>query len=109
MTYAHTLSRLTFIIDVFLTGEPDAGVELPEQEPVVSGLPAVNYFVGVRLVHSVVYTLVRPQLAALWLGDPLRPDAPVSRDKSGDGEKQSEEVQANRQEGPAFSRRLHCP
>ncbi|KAG7214543.1 hypothetical protein INR49_023058, partial [Caranx melampygus] len=41
---------------------------------------AVNYFVGVRFVHSVVYTLVRPQLAALGLGDSLCPDAPVSID-----------------------------
>lgn len=84
-------------------------MELPEQKPVVPGLPAVDHLVRVRLVHSVVYTLVCPQLAALWLGHPLRPYTPVSRDERGDREKQGEEVQANRQEGPAFASRLHGP
>lgn len=84
-------------------------MELTEQEPVVPGLPAVHHFVGVCLVHSVVYTLVRPQLAALRLGHPLRPDAPVGSYERSYGEKQGEEVQANRQKGPAFASRLHCP
>lgn len=96
---------LTFIVDVFLAREPDAGVKLSEQEPVIPGLPAVHHFVGVRFVHAVVYALVRPQLAAFGLGHPLRPHAPVSGDEGSDGEEQGEEVQADRQEGP----RLHCP
>lgn len=96
-------------MDVFLTRGPDAGVKLAEQEPVVPGLPAVHHFVRVRLVHSVVYTLVRPQLAALRLGDSLGAHAPVSRYERGYGEKQREEVQADRQKGPAPASRLHCP
>lgn len=96
-------------MDVFLAGRPDAGVELSEQEPVVPGLPAVHHFVRVRLVHAVVDALVSPQLAALRLGDPLRPDAPVSRYERGYGEKQREEVQADRQKGPASASGLHYP
>lgn len=109
MSKVHTYASLTFIVYVFLAGEPDAGVELSEQEPVVPGLPAVNHFVRVRLVHSIVYTLVCPQFAALRLGDSLRPHAPVSRYERGYGEKEGEEVQANRQERPASAGRLHCP
>lgn len=88
-------------MDVLLAGGPDAGVELSEQEPVVPGLPAVHDFVRVRLVDPVVDALVGPQLAALRLGDPLRPDAPVGGDEGGDGEKQGKKVQADREKGPA--------
>lgn len=84
-------------------------MELSEQEPVVPSLPAVHHFVRIRLVDSVVDALVRPQLAALGLGDPLRPDAPVGGDEGGDGEKQREKVQADREKGPAPSIGLHCP
>lgn len=79
-------------MDVFLARGPDTRVELAEQEAVVPGLPAVNHFVRVRLVHPVVDALVRPQLAALGFGDSLRPHAPVSGYERGDGEKQREEV-----------------
>ena len=84
-------------------------MELSEQEAVVPGLPAVHHLVRVRLVHSVVDALVCPQLAALRLGHPLGPHAPVRRYEGGDGEKQGEEVQAHRQQGPAPARRRHCP
>lgn len=73
-------------MDVFLAGDPDAGVELAEQEAVVPGLPAVDHLVGVGLVHAVVDALVRAQLAALGLGDPLGAHAPVRGDERGDGE-----------------------
>lgn len=77
LTHKSASHPLTFVVDVFLAGRPDARVELAEQEPVVAGLPAVHHLVRVRLVHSVVDALVRPQLAALGLGHPLRPHAPV--------------------------------
>lgn len=96
-------------MDVLLARGPDAGVELSEQEPVVPGLPAVHHFVRVRFVDPVVDALVSPQLAALRLGDPLRPDAPVGGDEGGDGEKQGKKVQADRQKGPASPCGLHCP
>lgn len=96
-------------MDILLAGGPDAGVELSEEEPVVPGLPAVHHFVRVRLVDSVIDALVSPQLAALRLGDPLRPDAPVCGNEGGDGEKQREEVQADREQGPAPPSGLHCP
>lgn len=96
-------------MDILLAGGPDAGVELSEQEPVVPSLPAVHHFVRVRLVDSVIDALVSPQLAALGLGDPLRPDAPVRGYEGGDGEKQGEEVQADREKGPAPPIGLHCP
>lgn len=97
-------------MDILLAGGPDAGVELSEQEPVVPSLPAVHHFVRVRLVDSVVDALVRPQLAALGLGDPLRPDAPVRGYEGGDGEEQRQEVQADGQKGPAPPPiGLHCP
>lgn len=96
-------------MDVLLAGGPDAGVELSEQEPVVPGLPAVHHFVGVRLVDSVIDTLMSPQLAALGLRDPLRPDAPVRGYEGGDREKQREEVQADREKTPAPPIGLHCP
>lgn len=107
--HTHRASPLTFIVDVLLAGGPDAGVELSEQEPVVPGLPAVHHFVRVRLVDPVVDALVSPQLAALGLGDPLRPDAPVRGDEGGDGEEQREEVQADREQGPAPPIGLHGP
>lgn len=95
-------------MNIFLAWDPDSGVELTEQESVVACLPAVHHFVGVRFVHPVVYTLVRPQLAALWLGHSLRPDAPVSSYERGYGEKQREEVQAKRQKGPGSAAHPHC-
>ena len=96
-------------MDVLLAGEPDAGVELAEEEAVVPGLPAVHHLVGVRLVHAVVDALVRAQLAALGLGDPLRAHAPVGGDEGGDGEEEGEEVEADRQQVPAPATRLHGP
>lgn len=96
-------------MDILLTGKPDPGVEVTEEEPVVPGFPAVDHFVWVGLVHSVVYAVVSPQLAALWLGDSLRPHAPVRCYERGDGEQKGEEIQANRQKSPAFATRLHCP
>lgn len=96
-------------MDILLAGGPDAGVELSEEEPVVPGLPAVHHFVRVRLVDSVIDALVSPQLAALRLGDPLRPDAPVRGNEGGDGEKQREKVQADREQGPAPPIGLHGP
>lgn len=84
-------------------------MELAEQKPIVSGLPAVHHFVWVRLVHAVVYALVRPELTALGLGHSLRPHAPVRRNESSDGEEQCEEVEPDRQEGPASASGLHGP
>ena len=84
-------------------------MELAEEEAVVSGLPAVDHLVGVRLVHPVVDALVRPQLGALGLGHPLRADAPVGGDERGDGEEKSQEVQPHGDQRPAFTRGLHGP
>lgn len=97
----------TCLVDVLLTGVPDAGMEAAEQEAVVPGLPAVVHFAWIRLVHAVVDAVVAPLLAAVGLGHALGPLAPVGGDEGGGGEEEREQVEGHRHQRAAFPRGLH--
>lgn len=90
---------LTSSIDIFLTGVPDPSVEIPEKEAVISRLPAVMNHILVRLIGSLIPTVVEAVCLLLFptagLGDPLRALTPVGRDKSCCREEESHQIQTH--------------
>lgn len=84
-------------------------MEISEEEPVVSRLPAVVHFALVSVVDPVVDAVVSPLLVAVGLGDPLRSLTPVRGDERRGGEEKGCEVQTHGQQGTTFPSGLHRP
>lgn len=81
-------------------------MEVPEEKSVISGLPAVNHFIGVGLVHPVVDAVVLALFGTARLGDPLCADTPVRCQQRGNRQAEREDAKAHRGERPASARGL---
>lgn len=94
---------LTDKVDVLLTGEPDAGVELPQNKLILPGLPDVLDQPAVVDVRAVVSNAVRlfhgRRSGAEGLDNFPVALAPVAGGQSAYGEDQREEVQGERERG----------
>ncbi len=94
---------LTDKVDVLLAGEPDAGVELPQNKLILAGLPDILNQPAVVDVRAVVSNAVRlfdgHRSGTEGLDNFPVPLAPVAGGQRGYGEHQREEVQGERERG----------